>query len=74
VSVLALVIAGAALIASYGAWRRTAHEHTGRHHRVWEVGEGRTRFMALAGTIVTAVFAINIVLNGLAVFLVGPCT
>jgi hypothetical protein len=73
VSALALVMGIAALLTAHHAWRLTAGEHAGRHHRTLEVGEGRTRFMALSGMIVAAVFVVNIVLNGLAVLLANAC-
>ncbi|MBE7940905.1 MULTISPECIES: hypothetical protein [Ramlibacter] len=46
---LVLVVCSAAIAA--GAWRRTAGEKPGGGHRLLGSGDGRTRFMAMAGLI-----------------------
>jgi len=58
VSVVALAVTLAALAASVRAWRETQH-HGGEEREareLLEVGEGRARFMAFAGILVSVLF------------------
>ena len=77
---LALCIAGAAV--AYRDWSRTRAEHHGASGKgadhshgagLLETGEGRTRFMAVAGIITSTTFLIVVVSNTIAIFVVTPC-
>lgn len=72
-SVVALALAGVAMWASATAWRRTRGEKKGGTHQALDVGEGRTRFLALCGVIVTAIFAAAIIFEALAALLLRQC-
>lgn len=56
---LACAILGAAV--AWRAWRRTRGERPGTAHALVASGDGRTRFMAMAGIMVSALFALAIV-------------
>ena len=44
-------------------------------HGAWllEIGEGRTRFMAVSGIITSTTFLIVVISNTIAIFMVTPC-
>lgn len=82
VSLVMIAVAVAALATSWSSWRRTRTEHqdrsgAGRAHghgtAALETGEGRTRFMALAGFMTSVTFLIVIVAHTAAVLVVIPC-
>jgi hypothetical protein len=82
VSVAALFVCLSALTVATRTWLRTREEHhgasgKGRAHvpttALLETGEGRTRFMALCGTLTSATFFIASVAHTAAIFLVLPC-
>lgn len=56
----ALLLAGAICISgavvAYSAWHRTRGEHRGGSQTLLEIGEGRSRFMALAGLLTSVGF------------------
>lgn len=54
-AVTLLVTASAAMIA-LGAWRATRNEQPGDRHALLSIGEGRSRFMAIAGLLTSAGF------------------
>jgi hypothetical protein len=60
VSVVALVIALAAGTTAWRSWRATRRE-------------GRTRFMAIAGMLVSGLFVLGVVMNSIPLFLVSLC-
>ena len=65
VSAVALFVALLALITAYRSWQVTRHGHENEHHELLEVGEGRARFMAFAGVLVSAVFVFAVLMNAL---------
>ena len=65
VSVVMLFVVLLALVTAYRSWQMTRHGHENEHHELLEVGEGRGRFMALAGVLVSVVFLFAIVMNAL---------
>ena len=73
IAVVALAIAIAALAQSWRLWRRTRDERPGTHHDLIEVGEGRTRFLALSGLIMSGGFLIALFLTAVETLYVGPC-
>ena len=56
VEAVALAICIAAGVAGWRNWSRTRDEKQGGLHHVIESGDGRTRFMALAGMMTSALF------------------
>jgi hypothetical protein len=82
VSVLALIVCAAALATSARSWSQTRHEHqraTGSasehdpSQALAETGEGRTRFMALSGVLLSLTFLLMSLVHTAALFLVRPC-
>ena len=82
VSVMALAICVAAAAVAFRSWRRTRDEHqasagSARGHApataLAETGEGRTRFMALAGVVTSLTFVVVILVHTASIFLVSPC-
>jgi hypothetical protein len=82
VSVFAILLCVAGAAVAWRDWTRTRaehHESTGkaREHAhpaaLLETGEGRTRFMALSGILVSVTFLIVVIANSASIFLVAPC-
>ena len=71
--VTALVVALLAGGSAWRSWRATQHEHESRHEALLEAGEGRRRFMALAGMLLSAVFLLGIVMNIVPLLMLRPC-
>jgi hypothetical protein len=69
----ALVVALLAGGSAWRSWRATQHAHEGGHEALLEAGEGRTRFMALAGMLLSAVFVLGIVMNVVPLLMLRPC-
>jgi hypothetical protein len=76
----AALVALAALYVSTQAWRSTRHEGSGTREQgttpeqhAAEVGEGRTRFIALGGIMMSTVFFIAILFDAFAAFAVTAC-
>jgi hypothetical protein len=72
-SAVALVIALAAGATAWQSWRATRQEHRGGEEALLEVGEGRTRFMALAGMLVSGLFLLGVIMNSIPLFIMQPC-
>jgi hypothetical protein len=70
---LALAVSAISLLLSYRAWSRTREEMHGSGHDTMEVGEGRTRFLALSGMLTSALFFAAVVFNIGALVFVPPC-
>lgn len=68
---LAVCVSGA--LVAYGAWRRTRGEHTGGGHALLDIGEGRSRFLALAGLMTSLGFLVATVFSIPAALLVPAC-
>ncbi len=79
IDALAALVACAALAVSYHAWRSTAHERSGAQQHgttpehAAEVGEGRTRFIALGGILMSAVFIVAILFDTFAAIVTPAC-
>ena len=82
VSIAAVAVCIAALVVASRSWRRTrAEQHpssgsaSGHSAEVsaLETGEGRTRFMAMAGALTSLTFTLVSLVHLVTVFLVGPC-
>jgi hypothetical protein len=64
-----LVAAG---VAVYN-WRKTRHEMSGSAHYLLEVGEGRTRFLAMFGVFTSGGFLIAFIFSAAMLFLIPLC-
>jgi hypothetical protein len=82
VSVVAVLVSAAAVLVAWRTWSRTRQEHqqssgSGSTEGQWaallETGEGRTRFMALAGVLTSGAFLLITIATACAIFLVQPC-
>jgi hypothetical protein len=73
VSVAMALVALAALLTAASTWRAVRRGHPGEHAALLDVGEGRTRFMALAGVLLGAVFLLGIVMHAIPLFILPPC-
>jgi hypothetical protein len=72
VSVVALLIGLTASLTAYRAWQRTSSGDESHTHHL-DVGEGRERFMALSGIIVSLIMLGNIVMNAIVLLSVPAC-
>jgi hypothetical protein len=70
----ALLIALVAGGVAWGSWGAMRSEHQGANEGLFETGEDRTRFMALAGILLSTVFLLGIVMNAIPVVMLRPCT
>jgi hypothetical protein len=80
IDAVAALVALAALYVSVRAWRSTRHEGadsraagTTPEHHAAEVGEGRTRFVALGGIMMSTVFLVAILFDTFAAIVVTAC-
>lgn len=73
VSLAALVVGVAALSSSLQAWRLTRQEKDGGESAALEIAEGRTRFMAMSGILLSTVFILGILFAGAALVAMTPC-
>lgn len=72
-TVVALAVGIVAAMVSWRAWSATREEHHGGSHPAIEVAEGRTRFLALAGVMISGLFVAAVLFNAVGLFLVPPC-
>jgi hypothetical protein len=72
-SLLALALAAVALWAAITSWRRTRGEGGGGRDGAADVGEGRTRFLALCGLIISALFSAAIVWEAIVAIFLPHC-
>jgi hypothetical protein len=82
VSIFALVLCAAATAVAFRSWSRTRgeqHEAAGKGGMhaaptaLMETGEGRTRFMALAGLIASLTFLFVSLIHLVSILIVRPC-
>jgi hypothetical protein len=73
VSSVVIVVALVAMITAFRSWGATRHGHSAEHHELLEVGEGRTRFMAFAGVLLSAVFLFAVLMNALPLITNSAC-
>ncbi len=74
VTAVAAGLAIAAGVTALVSWRTTREEMDGREEALLEIGDGRTRFMALSGVLVSILFLLAIGLSYLSIAVVPPCT
>ena len=70
---IAIAVAAAAALVSYRSWRATRREFAGRAGDLIEIGEGRTRFLALWGLLTGVGFLLAVVFDGVALWVVPLC-
>lgn len=73
VDVIALLICMAAGIVGYANWRGSRREKPGDAHELIGGGDGRTRFLAMAGMMTSAVFWIATVFSMMNLAGIQPC-
>jgi hypothetical protein len=73
VSGAALLITVLGLVTALLAWRRSNRDRAEAGEPPLEAIEGRTRFMAVAGILVSTLFLFGILMNAAGYFLVRPC-
>jgi hypothetical protein len=73
VSLSGVVISSVAGLISWRSWWRTKEERPGSLHHLLELGEGRTRFMAMAGMLTSGLFLIALAFGISVLCLVPPC-
>ena len=73
VEAVAVVIGIAAGLVAFANWRRSRDEKPGDAHQLLGSGDGRTRFMAMAGMMTSLLFLIGIALAALNLVAVPPC-
>jgi hypothetical protein len=69
----AIVVTLIALAVSYRSWRTTRAETSGRVEHTVEIGEGRTRFLAVWGMISSLMFLVAVVFAAIASVMVPLC-
>ncbi|MGA0600841.1 hypothetical protein ACO2Q3_09075 [Caulobacter sp. KR2-114] len=73
VMALSLLISASAAMIALQAWRATRGEHEGGTHTLLAIGEGRSRFMALAGVLTSIGFAVATLFSLPAIQFVSAC-
>ena len=73
VNLACLAIALAGGLTALAAWRRSRAEKPGGANAALEVGEGRTRFLALCGMLTAAAFAVAILFDTAWPFFIPSC-
>ena len=73
VTVMAWVVAVFGCVLALANWKATRKESDASAHSVLSTGDGRTRFMALCGLMVSGVFAIALVFTSFGVLWVPEC-
>jgi hypothetical protein len=76
VSVLALALAGAALLTAIRSWRASGGEFGSARPTLTDAAPppGRVRFMALGGILASSLTIIGIVIHGAFILTLAPCT
>ena len=69
----AIIVSLIGLAVSYRTWRATRAEARGRAEQAIEVGEGRTRFLAIWGMISSSMFLIAVLFAAIASIMVPLC-
>lgn len=73
VSIIVVVVVLLAMATAVRSWRATRHGHDAEHHELLEVGEGRARFMAFAGVLLSGVFLFAVLMNALPLITNAMC-
>jgi hypothetical protein len=73
INALAIIAAAAGFILAVSSWRKTRGEKPGSANDAIDIGEGRTRFLALCGLWGSSMFLLAVVLGLTAIVTVGTC-
>ena len=73
IEVVAIDVCLAAALAAFVSWQKSRHEEPGDAHHLLGGGDGRTRFMAMAGIMTSMLFLIGTALAALNLAGVPPC-
>ena len=73
VSVVAAAGTAAATLLALRSWRATRDEKAGRAGSLLDTADGRTRFMAITGLLLSGLFLLAVLSNTLPLFMVGSC-
>ena len=73
VEAVAFLVCAVAGVVAYSAWRKTRNEKPGNAHQLLGSGDGRTRFMAIAGLMTSGLFAIGTALAAFNLATISPC-
>jgi hypothetical protein len=68
-----LAVSASAVVIAFVAWRRTQREGAGGPHDLIEIGEGRARFMAIAGILTSLGFLVGGLFTWPALILAPAC-
>ncbi|HZP86152.1 MAG TPA: hypothetical protein VFB54_04980 [Burkholderiales bacterium] len=63
---------GIAMLAVY-SWRKTRGEQGGSQKHLVDIGEGRTRFLAMCGVMMSSGFVVLLIFTTMTVLIVPPC-
>jgi hypothetical protein len=74
INAVALLVAASAAAVSWRNWRVTRAEHHGHYGQLLEIGEGRSRFLAVCGMMTSLGFLAAIAFNTLTLLTVPPCS
>jgi hypothetical protein len=73
VDAISLVVAVVGLLVAWRTWRRTAHEVPGKGARLLASGDGRSRFMAMAGILASGLVVTAMLYVGVTHLLLRGC-
>lgn len=74
ISIAAVLMSAGALFVSLKSYRATRGETGGEAHHLLDVGEGRTRFMALSGVMLSTLFLLATLVHAASLLLLPGCS
>lgn len=73
VGIVALLAGIASGLLAWRSWRLTRDEQQGRQQHLLDVGEGRTRFLAMCGLLTSGGFVVLLLFTTVTLLIVPPC-
>jgi hypothetical protein len=73
VEAVAFAVCLVAGVVAFACWRKARGEKSGDLHQLLGSGDGRTRFMAIAGIMTSGLFAVGTALSALNLAAIPPC-
>jgi hypothetical protein len=73
IDIAGIILAITGGLVSFRSWQLTFNEGPGSAHQLLDVGEGRTRFLAMFGILTSVLFALGLLFATAAVFAVPLC-
>jgi hypothetical protein len=73
IAAILLLVAVAALFVALHSWNATRYRRDSEHREIAEIGEGRTRFMAMAGILVSGIFVYGVLMAGIPLIAMPVC-